>query len=107
LPPPDPDEPDAGLRRLSAKAKRQGPWPWLVESSGLIRGLILFTANSNVAGMAVTLDGLAALGWTPVLLGLAKRIEAALGSNLPPADLEKLSPAARRLLAELRPGPKK
>jgi hypothetical protein len=31
-----------------------------------------------------------------------KRIQAALGSNLAPADLEKLTPAVRRWLAERR-----
>jgi hypothetical protein len=41
-----------------------------------------------------------------VILGLADRIEAALKSNLPPAEIEKLSPAVRRLLAELRQRPK-
>jgi hypothetical protein len=40
-------------------------------------------------------------------LGLADRIEAALKSNLPPTEIEKLSPAVRRLLAELRQRPKK
>jgi hypothetical protein len=107
LPPDNPDEPDAGLRRLAAKAKRQGPSEWLVKSSALIQGLVLFTAKSNVTGMTTTLDGLAAMGWKPVLVGLAKRIETALASNLPPADLEKLSPAARQLLAELHQKPKK
>ena len=34
-------------------------------------------------------------------MGLAQRIEAALRSNLPPADLDKLSPAVRRVLLEL------
>ena len=107
LPPPNPDEPGAGLRRLSAKAKRQGPQRWLVQSSGLIRGLIGFIAKENVVGAALALDGLATLGWRPLLMGLAKRIEVALGSNLPPADLDQLGPAARRLLAELRQAPQK
>jgi len=39
-------------------------------------------------------------------MGLAQRIEAALRSILPPADLDKLSPAIRRLLVELRTGRK-
>lgn len=47
------------------------------------------------------------LGWGPTIMGLAQRIEAALGSNLPPADLAKLSPAVRRLLAGLRQEPLK
>ena len=48
------------------------------------------------------LDALRQLGWGPVLLGLVDRIEAALKSNLAPADLGKLSPRARRLLARIR-----
>jgi hypothetical protein len=107
LPPPNPDEPDAGLRRLAAKAKRQKPSKWLDQSAGLIQGLILYIDSGNVTGASVTLDALDRLGWRPVLVGLARRIETALQSNLPPADLEKLSPAARRLLAELRGGQKK
>ena len=51
---------------------------------------------------AATIVALVALGWRSVILGLAKRVEAALQSNLPPADLKKLSPAVRRRLAELR-----
>jgi hypothetical protein len=107
LPAPDPDEPDAGLRRLAAKAQRQKPSKWLNQSVGLIQGLILFSGSGNVTGMTVALDALDQLGWGPVILGLTQRIQTALQSNLPPADLEKLSPAARRLLAERRGGGKK
>ena len=101
------DEPDARLRRLSAKAKRQKPSEWLVASSALIQALMLFMRTKNVTGSSAALDALIGLGWRPVIQDLAKRIEAALQSNLPPADLEKLSPAARRLLAELGGGRKK
>jgi hypothetical protein len=107
LPPNDQDEPDAGLRRLAAKAKRAKPEKWLAASSGLIRGLILFVGVGNLVGACFTLDMLKKLGWGPIILGLAERIETALRSNLPPADFEKLSPAVRRLLSELRKAPKK
>jgi len=102
LPPFDPDDPDKGLRRLAAKAKRAKPEPWLVNSAGLVQGLITFIRNNNMTGIAAAYDGLIKLGWGPTIMGLVQRVEAALGSNLPPAELEKLSPAARRLLANLR-----
>jgi hypothetical protein len=98
----DPHDPDKGLRRLSAKAKRAKPAPWLISSAGLVRGLATFVASNNQIGICLTLDGLIRLGWGPTIKGLAQRIEAALGSNLPPADLDKLSPAARKLLRTLR-----
>jgi hypothetical protein len=107
VPPFDPLDPDKGLRQLAAKAKRAKPEPWLAVSAGLLQGLITFIRENNVTGICLTLDGLARLGWGSLIMGLAQRVEAALGSNLPPADLEKLSPAARRLLAELRQTPKK
>jgi hypothetical protein len=107
LPPFDPDDPDKGLRRLAAKAKRAKPEPWLVGSAGLVQGLIIFTRENNMIGIAAAYDGLVKLGWEPIIVGLAKRVEAALGSNLAPADAEKLSPAVRRLLAKLRQGLKK
>jgi hypothetical protein len=103
----DPDDPDKGLRRLSAKAKRAAPEPWLSMSAGLVQGLIGFIIANNVTGIALACDGLIGLGWGPTMAGLAQRIETALKSNLPPADLEKLSPAVRRLLAQLRPKQKK
>jgi hypothetical protein len=107
LPPYDELDPDRGLRQLARKARRARPEAWLISSAGLVEGLIQFIRANNTIGVTVTLDGLDRLGWRPVLMGLAKRIEAALGSNLPPAELETLSPAARRLLAELRRKPKK
>ena len=85
----DPLDPDKGLRRLSAKAKRAKPARWLVASSGLVRALITFIANNNMTGIAAACDGLIKLGWGPTIMGLADRVEAALGSNLPPADLER------------------
>jgi hypothetical protein len=107
LPPYDELDPDRGLRRLAAKARRARPEPWLVNSATLVQGLIVFVGTSNMTGICLTLDGLDRLGWRPVIMGLAERIEAALRSNLPPADLATLSPAVRRLLAELRQQPKK
>jgi hypothetical protein len=107
LPPYDELDPDRGLRQLAAKARRASPEPWLISSAGLLEGLIRFIRANNVTGITVTLDGLDRLGWRPVLMGLAERVEAALRSNLPPAELETLSPAVRRLLAELRRQPKK
>ena len=107
LPPFDPDDPDKGLRRLAAKAKRAKPEPWLVNSAALVQGLITFIATSNTTGIALAYDGLIKLGWGPTIMGLVQRIEAALGSNLAPAEFENLSPAARRLLANLRQQPKK
>ena len=102
----DPLDPDKGLRRLTAKAKRaterQPPSEWLVRSAGTIGALLVFIRESNAAGMCAALDELIALGWGSVILGLTNRIKAALGSNLAPADLEKLSPAVRRWLAERR-----
>jgi hypothetical protein len=103
----DPDDPDKGLRRLSAKAKRTKPSEWLIISSGLIRALITFITTNNMTGIATASDGLIKLGWGPTIMGLVQRIETALKSNLPPADLDKLSPALRRLLAGLRPEQKK
>jgi hypothetical protein len=107
LPRPDPNEPDQGIRRFAAKAVRARPSPWLINSAAFVQGLITFIANGNTTGACLTLDGLLALGWEPVIVGLAERIETALRSNIPPAELEQLSPAARRLLARLRAtGPK-
>jgi hypothetical protein len=103
----DPIDPDRGLRALTAKAKRAKPAPWLVASSGLIRGLIRFIADGNMTAIAVTYDGLIKLGWGETILGLADRIERALQSNLPPGDLDALSPAARKLVARLRRTPAK
>jgi hypothetical protein len=103
----DPIDPDKGLRRLAAKAKRANPSPWLVASSALIRGLIGFIKANNMTGVTVALDGLLKLGWGEVLLGLADRVESALQSNLPPGDLDMLSPAARKLVARLRQTPSK
>ncbi len=97
----DPDDPDKGLRRFSAKAQRARPSRWLIHSAGLVQGVITFIANNNTIGICMAFDGLLRLGWGPVILGLADRIETALKSNLPPADLDKLSPAARKLLASL------
>ena len=106
--PVDPIDPDAGLRRLSAKAKAAKPSVWLYASSGMIEALITFIAANNVTGVAIALDGLHALGWGETIMGLRQRIEAALGSNLPPADLDRLSPAVRGLLAGLKkPGDRK
>jgi hypothetical protein len=76
---------------------------WLANSADLVQGLITFIANSNMTGICVAYDGLIKLGWGPTIMGLTNRIEAALESNLPPAEIAKLSPAARRLLADLRP----
>jgi hypothetical protein len=98
----DPLDPDKGLRRLSAKAKRAEPAQWLIDSSALIRALITFIATGNMTGVCLTLDELIKLGWAPTINGLAQRVETALGSNLPPAELDKLSPAVRRLLAVAR-----
>jgi hypothetical protein len=75
---------------------------WLVASSGMIQALITFIADNNVTGIAAALDGLLALGWGETIKGLVERIETALGSNLPPADLDRLSPAVRQLLAGLQ-----
>jgi hypothetical protein len=69
--------------------------------------LLVFIRTNNMTGIKFAYDGLLKLGWGPIIMGLANRVEAALKSNLPPADLEKLSPAVRRLLAELRQKPKK
>ena len=91
----DPDDPDKGLRRLAAKAKRAKPEPWLVSSAALVQGLIMFIRANNMTGIAITYDGLIALGWGPTIMGLVQRVEAALGSNLPPADLKTLGPDAR------------
>ena len=107
LPPFDPDDPDKGLRQLSAKAIRARPAPWLVHSAGLVHPLLVFIRTNNMTGIKFAYDGLLKLGWGPIIMGLANRVEAALKSNLPPADFEKLSPAVRRLLAELRQKPKK
>jgi hypothetical protein len=98
----DPEDADKGLRRLSAKARRAKASKWLVASAGLVRALVGFIAANNMTGIAVADDALLRLGWGETIMGLAGRIQTALGSNLPPADLDKLSPVVRRLLAELR-----
>ena len=98
----DPHDPEKGLRRLSAKAKRAEPAEWLIASSALIRALVGFIAANNMIGITIAYDGLMKLGWAETITGLAQRIERAVGSNLPPADLNRLSPAARRLLSGLR-----
>jgi hypothetical protein len=102
----DPLDPDKGLRRLAAKAKRvterEPPSEWLNRSVGTIGALLVFIRESNAAGICAALDILTDLGWGSVILGLTKRIEAALASNLAPADIEKLSPGVRRWLAERR-----
>jgi hypothetical protein len=59
------------LRRLSTKAQRAKPAPWLFASAGLIQGLVTFIASNNVTGICVALDGLKELGWGPILIGLA------------------------------------
>jgi hypothetical protein len=105
LPLPNPDEPNAQLRRLAAKALRQSASGWLVHSSGLIQALAVF--HDDPGATCLCLDELLRLGWRPVLSGFAQRIETALKSNVPPADLEELSPAAHRLLARVRGNPKK
>jgi hypothetical protein len=97
----DPDDPDKGLRRLSAKAQRARPSRWLILSAGLVQGVITFIASGNTVGICVAYDGLLKLGWGPVILGLADRIETALKSNLAPADLGKLSPTVRSVLVSL------
>jgi hypothetical protein len=79
------DEPNAAERRLFATAKRQRPESWLVESSALIQGLIIFIGTHNLTGACMCLDNLLLRGWRPVLAGLAKRIETMLQSNIPPA----------------------
>lgn len=98
--PVDPDDLDRGLRQFSAKAQRVKPSGWLIQSAGLLQGLIVFIARGNILGICIAYDALLKLGWGPTILGLADRIETALQSNLPPADMEKLSPAVRRLLAD-------
>ena len=105
--PVDPDDLDRGLRQFSAKAQRVKPSRWLIQSAGLVQGLITFIARGNTTGICIAYDALIRLGWGPTILGLADRIEAALKSNLPPADIEKLSPTVRRLLADMRRKPKK
>jgi hypothetical protein len=95
-------DPDKGLRRLSAKAQRAKPSPWLINSAGLVQGLITFIASNNMTGVCLAYDGLLRLGWAPTIRGLADRIEIALQSNVPPAEIEKLTPAVRRLLTNLR-----
>jgi hypothetical protein len=102
----DPLDVDKGLRRLAAKAKRiterQPASEWLIRSTGTIGALLVFIRQDNMAGICAALDILTELGWGSVILGLTKRITDALGSNLAPADIEKLSPAVRRWLAERR-----
>jgi hypothetical protein len=102
----DPLDPDKGLRRLSAKAKRADPEEWLIISSAFVRALLTFIVTNNMTGVAAARDGLIKFGWGPTLMGIVERVEAALRSNLPPAEFDKLSPAVRRLLAELRSGAK-
>ena len=79
----DADEPDEGLRRLAAKARRAKPEPWLFSSAALVQGLITFIRGNNMIGMAVAYDGLIALGWGPTIMGLVQRVEA--GARLQPA----------------------
>jgi hypothetical protein len=89
------------LRRVAAKAWRAKPELWLVYSAALVQGLITFIRASNMIGIAVAYDGLLKLGWGPTIMGLVQRVEAALGSNLPPGDLTALGPEARKLVGRL------
>jgi hypothetical protein len=98
LPPFDPDDPDKGLRRLAAKARGARPEPWLICSARLLLDLMRFIRTDNMLGIAVAYDWLIRLGWGPTIAGLVQRVEAALGSNLPPADLTALGTAARKLM---------
>ncbi|MFL5140316.1 MAG: hypothetical protein ACJ8C9_16905 [Microvirga sp.] len=90
------DEPNAAERRLFAKAARQRPEPWLLQSSAFIQTLVISVRTDNVTGACLCLDNLLALGWRPVITGLHERISRMLESNVPPADLTSLGPAARR-----------
>ena len=82
-------------------AKRQRAEPWLVHSSALIQGLIVFIGTRNITGACTCLDNLLLRGWRPLLAGLAERIETMLKSNVPPADLAALGPEARKLVERL------
>jgi hypothetical protein len=100
-------DPDKGLRRLVTKAERvaERPSGWLVLSVGTLQALIHFIREDNTAGMTASLDRLAEVGWTPIILGFTRRLVDALNSNLPPAAAERLNrlgPAAREQLTELR-----
>jgi hypothetical protein len=102
LPEHDPDEPDAGLRRLAAKARRQKASRWLTNSVGMVHALVVFTGEFNWPGVCAAIDVLITLGWGPAITGFRRRLVAALEANLAPADLEKLRPSVRRMLGELR-----
>jgi hypothetical protein len=104
LPLSDQLEPDQGLRQLAAKAKRAKPEPWLINSAALVQGLITFIGTNNMTGICLALEGLQKLGWRPIIMGLAQRVEDAVGSNLPPADLTALGPQARKLVERLTGG---
>ena len=53
----NPDDLDKGLRRLAAKAQRAKPSPWLINSAGLVQGLITFIASNNTTGIYNTATG--------------------------------------------------
>jgi hypothetical protein len=75
---------------------------WLAHSSGLLVGLVKFTAEGNAEGVSIVLDRLKEAGWSETLLHVSCRIGASLRSNFPPAE-GPLSRAAARLLRGLRP----
>jgi hypothetical protein len=53
----DPLDPDKGLRRLSAEAKRAKPSRWLIASSALVRALIGFIARASIQGAGACAGG--------------------------------------------------
>lgn len=72
---------------------------WLVSSSALIIAVVEFLASGNEGGLKLAIEQLREAGWTETLDRVAKRIDASLRSNFPPAESPLRGAAARLLLA--------
>jgi hypothetical protein len=76
-------------------------WAWFTMSSSLIFALVKCIAEGNSGGLHLTLEMLRQAGWSETLDRVAKRIDASLRGNFPPAE-GPLSRTAARLLRRVR-----
>jgi hypothetical protein len=76
-------------------------WAWFTMSSNLIFALGKCIAEDNSGGLHLTLEMLRQAGWSETLDRVAKRIDASLRGNFPPAE-GSLSRTAARLLRQVR-----
>jgi hypothetical protein len=86
---------------LMTKRASEREIAWLTQSTGAIQGYVRFAATGDVGGLKLALGLLDHAGWRVIVSRLARRLDTALKSNMPPRD-GPLSAAARRLLGKLR-----